>query len=276
MSFNIDKGKITLTKDVAFCEYLNQSLPPADKEIDVLIKEIKLHVQGIAPMPIESSAFSNAAGDWYEWLIALSAWNYCVANPSANLLLLLPNVSTFAVGKLYTSRLYGLIEDLKQKVLDSSGVHLISSNPDFVIIDRALVNECMVLNSIPYFDIPSIKMLENSYLNFVDKCDFEDIIGYLSVKSSLRPDRRLQMAHEGSLMKALYTHIQTREWVLDPKGIKYYAMSTKIGGADRIALKTVATHSITTVHDKPQAAVDESFEVNSLQAAMAAFQDFLH
>ena len=68
-------------------------------------------------------------------------------------------------------------------------------------------------------------------------------------------------------MKALYVHLQTRQWILKPNGLKYYAMATVVGPKDRDALKTVATHSITTVHSLPQAAVDEVYEVNSLKQA---------
>jgi hypothetical protein len=76
-------------------------------------------------------------------------------------------------------------------------------------------------------------------------------------------------------MKAIYTHLQTREWIINPKGLKYYAISTNVGDPDRAALRTVATHSITTVHSIPQAAVDEVFEINSLQQAQRAFADIL-
>jgi hypothetical protein len=57
--------------------------------------------------------------------------------------------------------------------------------------------------------------------------------------------------------------------------LKYFAIATKVGNPDRVALKTVATHSITTVHSVPQAAVDEVFEVNSLQEAQVAFSRIL-
>jgi hypothetical protein len=85
----------------------------------------------------------------------------------------------------------------------------------------------------------------------------------MSVKTSFRPDRRLQIPHEGSLMKALYAHLVTREWELTPRGLKYYAVACSVGEPDRRALKTVATHSITTVTNLPQAAVDEVFCVNN-------------
>ena len=107
------------------------------------------------------------------------------------------------------------------------------------------------------------------------KCNFEQLVGYISVKTSLRPDRRLQLAHEGSLMKALYVHLQTREWIIEPAGLKYYAISRKVSNADRKALKTVATHSITTVQSKPQSAVDEVFEINSLQDISVLMNDII-
>ena len=76
-------------------------------------------------------------------------------------------------------------------------------------------------------------------------------------------------------MKALYAHLQTREWITAPKGLKYFAIATKVTNPDRNSLKTVATHSLTTVFSLPQAAVDEVFEVNTLQQANHAFSAIL-
>ncbi|MFB6305931.1 MAG: Cfr10I/Bse634I family restriction endonuclease, partial [Flavobacteriales bacterium] len=114
------------------------------------------------------------------------------------------------------------------------------------------------------------------YRNLENSCTFEDIKGYISVKISLRPDRRLQIPHEGSLMKALYVHLQTRDWILNPSGLKYYAITTELSKDDRKALETVATHSITTVNQLPEPAVDEVLEVNSLEEAYSVFSTFLN
>jgi Cfr10I/Bse634I restriction endonuclease len=72
-------------------------------------------------------------------------------------------------------------------------------------------------------------------------------------------------------MKATYIHLQTREWIINPRGLKYYAAASVVGDADRDALKTVATHSITNVQSLPQAAVDEVFEINTVEQAHIAF-----
>ncbi|AYL98050.1 Cfr10I/Bse634I family restriction endonuclease [Mucilaginibacter celer] len=269
-------GKSQVIKDLAFSSLLNNTLPDQDKSIRELISEFDKAIQLTDPS-VTKDALNNVHGDWYEWLLAIAAWNYCVDNEHANLVLLTPNISQFTIAKLYNEKLYGLILDLRQKVLLSSSVQLISSNPDFVIIDRSLVNKIIPnLTKITTIDQNEIIKIDQAHRAFEGECDFDDIIGYISVKTSFRPDRRLQISHEGSLMKAIYTHLQTREWILNPKGIKYYAMATKVGLPDRLSLKTVATHSITSVQSIPQAAVDDVFEVDTMRQAQIVFERILN
>jgi len=278
MSFirTLKDGKSQVIKDVAFCTFLNGQLPDSEKPIDELISGFDALIKK-EDITVSREALSNAHGDWYEWILAIAAWNYCVDNKAANLAILTPNISQFDISKLYNLRLFDLIKDLREKVLLSSSVQLISSNPDFVVIERKLVDEILPkLEKIETIDSSSLFRIQNIYKEFEYKCNFDDIYGYIAVKTSFRPDRRLQISHEGSLMKAMYTHLQTREWIINPKGLMYFAIATKVGNSDRAALKTVATHSITTVHSTPQAAVDGVFEVNSLQEAQIVFEQILN
>jgi hypothetical protein len=268
-------GKSQVIKDLAFCALLQGKLPAAEKQFSVLFNEFDDEVRK-EDSRITREAMSNVHGDWYEWLLAICAWNYFVKNENAHLAILLPNVIQFDVATLYEKRLNDLIIDLKKKVAEVSEVQLITSNPDFVIIDGDLAREEIgQVSEITDLTPEKLTELEGTYQKFIDKCNFEQIEGYISVKTSLRPDRRLQISHEGSLMKALYAHLQTREWITSPKGLKYYAVATKITEPDRNALKTVATHSLTTVFSLPQAAVDEVYEVNTLQQANLAFSSIL-
>ncbi|WP_279615263.1 Cfr10I/Bse634I family restriction endonuclease [Photobacterium leiognathi] len=118
----------------------------------------------------------------------------------------------------------------------------------------------------------SLEHLDKIYQNIVGKCELDDIVGYFSLKTSLRPDRRLQIAHEGSLTKAIYVHLQTRSWLMEPRGIKYFGGSLAINDADIRALKTVATHSITTVMSKPERAVDEVFSISDREKLSEAIR----
>ena len=271
----LSSGKSQIIKDEAFVQLLNGNLPNPIQMISNLLDDMDIQVRQ-QDAAITREALSNAHGDWYEWLLAISAWNTFVNNPNANIAILLPNISQFDVAHLYTSELTHLIDDLRNKVQNVAQVQLITSNPDFVIIKREVANR-IIQNQEPIelFDTNSINFLSSVYSNFTNSCEFDQILGYVSVKTSFRPDRRLQIAHEGSLMKAIYIHLQTRKWVINPPGLKYYAVATRVGNPDRNALRTVATHSITTVSSLPQAAVDDVFEVNSMQRADQVFQQIL-
>ena len=270
------RGKPQLEKARTFCNILKQVIPKSTDTFTELLGVFDATILAAHP-EISQGALNNAHGDWYEWLLAIAAWNHHVDNSGSHLALLLPNVKQFDVVRLYKNSLYDLIVDLRGKVEEATSAQLVTSNPDFVLVDTTRLEISTEFNQkIEQIDENAISLINNAYKKFVSQCDFEDIVGYLSVKTSFRPDRRLQIPHEGSLMKAIYTHLQTRQWIIAPKGLKYYAMTTKVSEADRNALKTVATHSITTVHTVPQAAVDEVFQVNSLQQAEQVYQQILH
>jgi hypothetical protein len=221
-------------------------------------------------------ALNNAHGDWYEWLIGIAAWNYCVENPGSYLIISLPNVTQFDIATLYKEDIKLIIQELRDNVERRASVSLITSNPDFVIINPEKLDfSHNQQNKITDLDINCINIIDNLYRQFIGKCSMEDIIGYASIKTSLRPDRRLQISHEGSLMKAIYARIQDDKGTLNPQELKYYAISTKVGEADRKALRTVATHSIVNVDSQPQAAVDSVYSVNCLSETLVVFDEIL-
>lgn len=265
-------GKPQIKRPDTFCSILGGALPDDSSTFHGMLDHIDEVVRREHPQ-VKTGALSNCHGDWYEWLLSMLATNFVIQNEVPFLLLQLPNISQFDVAKLYEPKLYEYIKDLRLKVAENSDVSLITSNPDFVIINTTNLDLTEFgLSPINNFNPDLIKQLEDRYKFFIEKCSFDDIVGYLSVKTSLRPDRRLQISHEGSLMKALYVHLQTRDWILEPKGLKYFAASTKVSDADRKGLKTVATHSITNVQNEPEAAVDEVFEVDCNAGANNMFE----
>lgn len=268
-------NKPQIKRAAAFCE-LHKELHTVNSTYKTLLQDFDKKILDAHPN-VSRGALNNCHGDWYEWLLAKQAWNLCVNEKLPCIALLLPNISQFDVAELYSDTFRKHILDLRAKVEDATGVSFISSNPDFVIINLSALrtSDRDFIRRINEFTEPSLTTLNTAYENLIGQCDFKDIEGFLSVKSSFRPDRRLQIAHEGSLMKALYIHLQTREWILSPKGLRYYAAAAEVGDADERALRTVATHSITTVQSLPQAAVDQVFTINSDQQANQAFRDIL-
>lgn len=223
---------------------------------------------------VSDGALANSRGRWYEWLIALGSTEFRNANPDANLIIPLPNITQFDCSKIYDKHTFGFIEDLRVKLLESSDVNLITSNPDYVIIDGTIpIKHPDITN--PNITTKLIKDLDNIYNQLEHTCALNQILGYAAAKSSVRGDRRFQIPHEGSVMKALYRHVQTREWLIDAPGIKYYAMIGKFSPADADALKTVATHSIVDVGSKPESAVNNIFKVFSGRELNTALSEML-
>lgn len=269
-----NRGSYSVDKVGAFSQVLHNGIP-RDMSFNDIVAHIGDEVK--AEYDVTQGALNNCNGDWYEWLIAIKAWNKRVQSDKEQLAaLLLPKVSSYNVADLYVDEISDLIADLISKVSNSTDVELITSNPDFVLIDPSHIDLPHWFHEpIDLITEDVVGRLESAYKCFHDQCELNHLRGYISVKKSMRPDRRLQIPHEGSLMKAIYTHIQTREWIMEPQGIRYYAASADLTGADRAALKTVATHSITTVHKLPQAAVDDAFIINEPDEVDAALEAML-
>lgn len=272
-------GGTTINSKSVFCSVANNISHLSTFNFKSIIKLIDKQVK-LTHGTVTQNALNKCHGDWYEWIISFISWEHRIINDKKYILIKLPNASSFDVSSLYTKRLHGLIMDLKSKVLAVGNVELISSNPDFVIIDTTNFQsdeaiKSLINTKINIIDDNSIKIIESIYEKFIGLCSLDDIVGYLSVKTSLRPDRRLQLSHEGSLMKAIYVHLQTRDWIIDPVGIKYYGAATEVSAADIQGLNTVATHSITNVQSKPQAAVDKLFAINNRADAENALKIIL-
>lgn len=212
---------------------------------------------------IKSGAFSNVRGTWFEWMVSIDSYNHWAENNHNLLLLNLPNISRFDSTSLYLPEIHGFVLDLRSKLESTLDIQMISSNPDYVIIDTTRLGQYFKREKITDVTRESLESLDNLYKNIINKCELDDIVGYFSLKTSLRPDRRLQIAHEGSLTKAIYVHLQTRSWLMEPRGIKYFGGALEMSAADIRGLKTVATHSITTVMSKPERAVDEVFTISN-------------
>lgn len=272
-SFLISKGsKTQIDSKESFIQLFS---PTANSSFTEQLENADKKILKIAPS-IAQGALSNVHGSWYEWILAHRFWNYFLANEDSYIIAKLPNVTSFDVADLFDDKLRHYILDLRQKVALASGVELVTSNPDFLIFNPrgTPLEKLRRRKRLSAFNFDCIEFLDTLYKSFVGQCNFDSIVGFIASKTSFRPDRRLQIPHEGSLMKAIYAHLVTREWVLKPRGLQYYAIACNVGDPDRKALKTVATHSITTVSDLPKAAVDEVFRVNSNQE-LDAFLQFI-
>lgn len=205
--------------------------------------------------------FRNARGRWFEWLLNYLVWDYFASTGSTLRMINLPNADKFECTDLYLPEYSEHIHDLKEK-LQQQDIELVTSNPDFVLIDTA--NLDIDINRVLDVNNPQVEDLDffdNFYLSFIGKCDLNDLQGYVSVKTSTRSDRRFQWLHEGNLAKSLHLHIRTREWLTTVRPLKFFCMSFDLKPKDIIALKTATTHTIASIGLKPEKSVDNAFKV---------------
>jgi len=266
------KGKSVVNTKAAFIASIQGQIPLLKWDYESHLNTIQNLVLAEAP-EVTSGAISNCRGSWFEWMIAIDVYNYWCYSKSNLLMLPLPSISRFDCATLYKPDVSMYIFDLRKKLKNSLDIELITSNPDFVIFDTSNLTGVLERRPIQSVTEDTIEYIDGLFRSFIEQCGFEDIIGYMAAKTSLRPDRRLQIVHEGSLTKALYVHLQTRLWIDKPRTIKYFGASLKLNDKDRRALKTVATHSITTVLSEPEKAVDECFELCSREMLYNAVKE---
>lgn len=222
---------------------------------------------------VTKQALGNARGKWFEWLIAIGFWHWADTQKGVKFTLAqLPNVSSFDSAKLFKGEVYQAIHAFKNK-LSESDVTMVTSNPDFVLIKKKPFRD-QSIEKLLTGEINSVQLetLSNHYTHFIDSCSLSDIFGYLAVKSSMRPDRRLQIAHEGSTYKALSKNISNalNQEVYIPR---FFAIASATTDSDRNALKTVATHSIAENGETPTRAVDRVYDVNGFEELCNAMND---
>lgn len=257
---NTVNGKPQINSIATFCDALQCRNPLTLSSFEQFLSECESLVRTEGSPSQE--AFNNVRGRWYEWLLALGSLNYYFEQYSMGkksaILVNLPNVSSFDYMRLYEPSTYQFIKDLRKKTAQF-GANLVSSNPDFAIIRPSLF-EVINLDSI---DEKLINWVDDQYKFFIETQNIRTLIGFVSAKTSLRPDRRLQMSHEGGIVKSFHQHLKTRIWDVDAPKMMYYGVSISASTADHNALKTIASHSILTVNSEPERAVNKLYSINS-------------
>lgn len=242
----------------ALTEVFGDNLPTGT--IKENLDKLEIHTNNAAlaqkMMLPNSQAFSNTRGFWFEVFIAVHAWNYRIRHNLSDILIVkMPNVSSFDFRRIFEEKTDKMLKQLEISLLKNN-VRLITSNPDLLIVEQ----EDLILDEhnipISCLDTKSIMDAVNLYKVLENRCHWNSLKAGIGVKTSLRPDRRLQVVHEGNILKSLFAHLKMRNWNREATFEYYGASSEIISGADDDALQTAATHTIVNVDSLPERAVD--------------------
>src|SRR5262249_46418910 len=169
--------KGTLSAIDSFCYLSGGKLPASNASFRGIFDDWK---KQILPLKISEASIKRVTGTWYEWFIAIAAWNYKIANKGVLVAARLPNIKQFDVLSLYEKDLYRYVKDLRTKVNKTAHVTLITSNPDFVLISPD-TPDAPALPTIPINELTreNLELLKKIIGGYVGRCRFEDIKGYL-------------------------------------------------------------------------------------------------
>lgn len=217
---------------------------------------------------VAQEALSNVRGLWYQWLIGLSWRHYNNINPKPLLLVKLPNKNASKWHRLYEKKITQLIDELENKIAKDN-ISLETSNPDFVILE---VQDSKRIIYDMFLTTDYLSKMDNEYLQHLGAVMYGALPAFLSIKTSLRPDRRLQTQFEATMIKALQAYLATRQWDLTtPSSNFYVVVNATPNKEDFKSLSALAAHSLVIPLVKPQKLVDLLIQVNNYKTAEDLF-----
>lgn len=227
------------------------------------------------PKAPTSNSFNNCNGRWAEYVFGAYVWNYLVDKNAANRQN--NNPIRFVYVKLPTnnSKKDAWISLLKKDQYDTligferddtdiqvhaaghKAFRLCSSNPDSVIL-KFEEGDCIQygldpMKTIDNLSDANIKMMDSVFSKLAGKVAIEENLQcFLSIKNSIRPDRRYQFVHEGDDVKAIIMLLCTRlslnvGSIPDFCQKRFYAFSLSgVNDADENCMETATTACISS------------------------------
>lgn len=277
------KGQSTIVihgNRVIACEY-SSSTPEGDLEVimSTLQNKVKFAHQELGYKFSDSSnAFNNIRGTWTHYIFGLIGWNIFCNNVRVgnSCLVSLPSISALRFTDLFDTDASEALRSGLLRRLSKQGVELTMSNPDFICVSDITPDDmAMFQEPITNLSIESQNKLSNAYKIIKNCCSHSSMKFGIAMKTSLRSDRRYQIAYEGSILKALIAHLQVRYWDTGFQTYYYAVVANKVNGEDRAVLSAPATHSIVDVHTPPVKAIDAIFEVKSTDDLKKSIQTMI-
>jgi hypothetical protein len=206
----------------------------------------------------------NSRGEWLEYVLKIVFWNIAVEfNEGKTVIVKLPNATQLRFRDLYESRAKGYLEELFVS-LGNRGMDMQMSNPDFLCVTN-LADDIDLPSKQVVVSEESLKALDTAYQKLQGRCAADSVPFVLTVKTSVRPDRRYQIVHEANVVKSLVAHLAGRFWQQDLYTAFYAMVASNVSAADRNALRNPATHTLVQVNWTPVPLVDEVYQIDTVQ-----------
>ncbi len=259
---------ITHGNKVIACAY-SEALPKGN--LDEILSGLEQTVVncctqlGIAQIGLRN-ADNNIRGAWTRWIFGSICWNffceYAIQHNAC--IVMLPSISRLTFTDLFEPDSQDALNRGLLRKLNDHGIELTMSNPDFICVSDIPPDD-IFKNPIANLSADSQATIAEAYKKIVGSCLYNSVKFGVALKTSLRSDRRYQIIHEGSTLKAFIAHLQVRYWDIDFNTNYYAVVANEVSSSDRRVLSAPAIHSIVDVHTPPVKAIDAIYEVRSTE-----------
>ncbi len=186
----------------------------------------------------------------------------------------LPNANQLSFHELFESRSREYLEELFLS-LENDDIAMEMSNPDFLCVTNLPGDVARHFSDSLVMSSGTIDRLNNACQQVIGKCHANSVPFVLTVKTSIRPDRRYQVVHEANVVKTLMAHLSGRFWDKDLYSAFYAMVVERVTESDRQVLRNPATYSLVQVSWQPVALVDDVFHIETLDQVKGIVQELL-
>ena len=280
----LSRSKIQAKHNEPFCCYL-QNTQLAGKFDDILTgitDRVMFACKKLYPdskQPTDQS-LRNLRGAWFETAISIISWNAVAELNSKSekklALLRFPNVGVIRWWDIFNKEAKDVLEKGLFASLRKTGIEMTLPNPDLMCvsgIESSLAEKLTNQTLNPTLEF--VRETEQAYELLRGKCSYNSLKFGLSVKNELKPDRRYLIVYEGSLVKAVMSHLQMRFWDISFETQYYGLVHNPLSPQDRIVYTNPSIDSIVDVHAKPRKAVDDIAECEKVEDAEIKIKNWL-
>jgi hypothetical protein len=185
-----------------------------------IVDRIEREVVKKATEPISQGSLNNCRGTWNELAFLMEAHRSVLQSTENLYLVKMGSETSIRFWEIYqkeSRRKYDLLIDIFRK--REEPIFIRCSTPDFVVITRDVIQDSPISNILQN-PSPSLKEINELYKVIKNKCLPHQVKGFISLKTSNRPDRRYQILSEANVTKfaSRYIHDSDRKLRYDVIG----------------------------------------------------------
>lgn len=233
-------------------------------------------------------AVNQYRGMWFEDLVVLdwlqAATGLLKHRADALVAIPMPKRTELELEALWIPDIRELVDRLEQD-LKLHGTVMRASNPDLILVKASVLARYApatwtAVNAADD-EQSKVRLISGIAHELAGQLGYPELAGVMSLKTSLRVDRKVQPLQEANRIKALRKYIRTRTWQREdsPFGFFVALMEERKGkqhsGGAEVFFSNVLLYSIVAIDERPSAAVDGVLRITSTSGLRTAV-DLVH